>query len=432
MQDRNRLRNEFIGLKLVDVLKSIRSEAEGTKRDLDGDLQVQLDVFDEQRESDEAHTDGPHGVDLTSHLDVFYSIYNQVTDTPQEIPFLNILQHLLRIDNKEPISDMIWDTAERLMHRATLLENKEDSVRLLQAPSQRKSLCRMKSEVGLRKQSSDATTAGAPPPPPPPPPGGAPPPPPPPPPGGAPPPPPPPPPGGGPPPPPPPPPPPGGGPPPPPPPPGGGPPPPPPPPGGGPPPPPPIGGLRPPGAPPPPMQQDVKLAQMETPKPKQKMKTLAWNKLPVNKILGKRNIWSLVAKKNESKTGSSSNKRAKINFEDMEHLFCQQAPAAPQAKEFSKDDDKSSKKKDDTVHLLDGKRSLNVNIFLRQFRTSNEDIIQMVRDGEYDDFGAEKLKGLVKILPSMDEIEMLKAFDGDRSKLGSAEKFILDLVDLPR
>ena len=43
--------------------------------------QVQLDVFDEQRESDEsqAHStlDG-HGVDLNSHLDVFYAILNQV------------------------------------------------------------------------------------------------------------------------------------------------------------------------------------------------------------------------------------------------------------------------------------------------------------------------------------------------------------------
>ena len=48
---------------------------------------------------------------------------NQVLDTPQEIPFLNILQHLLRIDPKEPISDVVWDTAERLAHRATLLES---------------------------------------------------------------------------------------------------------------------------------------------------------------------------------------------------------------------------------------------------------------------------------------------------------------------
>ena len=97
-------------------------------------------MFDEQRESDEsqAHSalDG-HGVDLNSHLDVFNAILNQVRigngylsfrqkqyficsqcvlqscyhnfivlqvlDTPQEVPFLSILQHLLRIDPKEPI-----------------------------------------------------------------------------------------------------------------------------------------------------------------------------------------------------------------------------------------------------------------------------------------------------------------------------------------
>ncbi len=64
--------------------------------------------------------------------------------------------------------------------------------------------------------------------------------------------------------------------------------------------------------------------------------------------------------------------------------------------------------------------------------SSNDDIIQMILDGEHDDFGAEKLKGLMKILPEMDEIEMLKAYDGDRSKLGNAEKFILRLADVPK
>jgi hypothetical protein len=39
---------------------------------------------------------GPHDVDLSCHLDVFYTVYNRVQDTPQEIPFLSILQHLLR------------------------------------------------------------------------------------------------------------------------------------------------------------------------------------------------------------------------------------------------------------------------------------------------------------------------------------------------
>ena len=72
------------------------------------------------------------------------------------------------------------------------------------------------------------------------------------------------------------------------------------------------------------------------------------------------------------------------------------------------------------------------NFYYYSFHSSNEDIIQMILDGEHDDFGAEKLKGLMKILPEMDEIEMLKSYDGDKTKIGNAERFILQLVDVPK
>ena len=178
--------------------------------------------------------------------------------------------------------------------------------------------------------------------------------------------------------------------------------------------------------------QQPQLPQLVIPKPKQKMRTFNWNKLPVNKILGKRNIWSLVAKNNEEKKGKAKAKKAKlINFEDMEHLFCQQAPAPPQQQQAK--EEKSGK--DDSVemvNLLDHMRSLNIKLFLKQIRSSNEDIVQMVRDGDHDVFGADNLKGLVKILPEQDEIETLKSFDGDKARLGDAERFILQLVEVPK
>ena len=49
-------------------------------------------------------------------------------------------------------------------------------------------------------------------------------------------------------------------------------------------------------------------------------------------------------------------------------------------------------------------RNLNISIFLRQFRSSNEDIIEMVVNGDFSDFEPEKLKGLMKILPEQDEV----------------------------
>lgn len=134
--DRVRLRNEFVGVHLVPVLNRLRVSAEN-----EPELAVQLDVFDEQRESDDSATlagGSNAGLDLSSHQDVFFAILRQVADTPQEIPFLSILQHLLRVaDPKDPVTDIVWDTAERLVHRATLIENTEEAAKLLRAPSSR-------------------------------------------------------------------------------------------------------------------------------------------------------------------------------------------------------------------------------------------------------------------------------------------------------
>lgn len=64
--------------------------------------------------------------------------------------------------------------------------------------------------------------------------------------------------------------------------------------------------------------------------------------------------------------------------------------------------------------------------------SSNEDIIQLIKNGEHDDIGAEKLRGLLKILPEIDELDMLKTFDGDKSRLGNAEKFLMDMMKLSK
>ena len=53
LKDRIRIRNEFIGLKLFNILNDLKIEAV-----TDTDLAVQIDVFDEQRESDESQLQG--------------------------------------------------------------------------------------------------------------------------------------------------------------------------------------------------------------------------------------------------------------------------------------------------------------------------------------------------------------------------------------
>ncbi|XP_023158974.1 formin-J, partial [Ceratitis capitata] len=452
------------GLKVLPLLNNLRKVAQSV-----GDIIVQLDVFDEQRECDEAQSlQGPNGINLNSHLDVFYAILRQVADTPQEVPFLSILQHLLRIDPKEAISDVIWDTTEKLVHRATLLESHEDSVRLLRSPSVQKFSCphcRGDATSPSRKNAASLSTSASsqlhngplspissPPPPPAPPllPSSsstsvhnsmaAPPPP---------------------------------APPPPMPPPNmngplsvgiGAPPPPPPPMMNGncliaPPAPPPVPGAPPPPAPQPPgsacnllnshsahptrpvtpdMSMNghnmILLPQQDTPAPKSKMKTINWGKIPPNRVIGKQNIWTIVANNHQDTPMTD------IDWNEMEGLFCLQSTSAQGSPKLGRESssssgydtlDRKSKKESTEISLLDGKRSLNVNIFLKQFRSSNEDIIQLIRDGEHDDIGAEKLRGLLKILPEVDELDMLKTFNGDKARLGNAEKFLLQLLEVP-
>ncbi|KAH8366251.1 hypothetical protein KR093_010981 [Drosophila rubida] len=368
------------------------------------DIIVQLDVFVEQQECDEAQSlEAPDGINLNSHLDVFYAILRQVADKPQEGPFLSILQHLLRIDSREPLSDVIWDTSERLVHRATLIESPDDAVRLLRQQSAQKFTCpncRANNDATspTRKPSLAPAQAAKPPPPPPP---------------------------------------------------------------MAPPPPPPpvafaVNGVtvnghapsQPPPPPPPslprprtplvpdtaPVASVVLLPQQDTPAPKAKMKTINWGKIPHNKVLGKENIWSKMA------TQHRDTDQKDIDFNALEDLFQLQSTSVQGSPKLGRESgNQSSSSGYDTldhkvkleISLLDGKRSLNVNIFLKQFRSGKQNIVQLIRDGVHEDIGAERLRGLLKILPEVDELELLKSFNGDKARLGTAEKFLLQLLEVP-
>jgi hypothetical protein len=60
------------------------------------------------------------------------------------------------------------------------------------------------------------------------------------------------------------------------------------------------------------------LPQQEIPTPRAKMKTINWNKIPPNKVIGKNNVWSIVADNHQNSPMSE------MNWDEMEGLFCQQ------------------------------------------------------------------------------------------------------------
>ncbi|KAL1491996.1 hypothetical protein ABEB36_012506 [Hypothenemus hampei] len=372
--DRIRIRNEFIECQLLDIINRLK------KSEPEPDLKAQLDVFNEQYKSDQSDQKFK-GLDSNSPIDLFYAILKQITDTPQALSsFVNILQSILNIDPTDSLNELIWDNLEKAVAKATSLKEEPPRLSRLNSKSQLKLNCTCQQTLSSRRQSLQnalSPPAGPPPPPPPFP-------------------------------------------------------------QGVPPPPPPLVAIPPPPPPNEVMEKNLgilpdkepvieRLPQQEIPAPKSKMKTVNWNKIPSNKVVGTNNIWTQVAVRHQNSP------LADIDWSEMEGLFCQQGPVGADGSSSECQENRSVKKprkECQEIALLDGKRSLNVNIFLKQFRSSNEDIVKQIKNGEHEKIGIEKLKGLLKILPEVDELDMLKSFNGDTRKLGNAEKFLIQLTNL--
>ncbi|KAG5452495.1 FH2 domain-containing protein 1 [Clonorchis sinensis] len=90
----------------------------------------------------------------------------------------------------------------------------------------------------------------------------------------------------------------------------------------------------------------------------------------------------------------------------------------------SRNSDMTAKK----PRLLDNKRCLNVNIYLRQFKSVSFSLIDAIDNRWSTLIGAERLRALVKLLPSEPEVGTFRSFSGDVETLDPAEKFLIELV----
>ncbi|CAG5127924.1 unnamed protein product, partial [Candidula unifasciata] len=342
--------------------------------------------------TDPGRISGVPVIDRSNPQDVFQAILQQVTATSTERSFTNVLQHLLNIKpGNEALSESIWQAVEKLVSKAAAVASEEDAHKLVTCsfrdtetkdkrgehresstdiPAHNNTvspgtlLSSSSTSLGVISSSSKppqapplppAIMSGAPQPPPPPPvPGIA----------------------------------------------------------WGPPPPPP-----PPNVPLPTMTVPD-LPQFHVPRPRSRMKTLQWQKIPVNNVVGKSNIWTIIG---------HLDKKYEMDYERMDELFSLTNENSPKRSKIIHIPVTTCPQ----VNLLDGKRSLNVSIFLKQFKLSHQEIVQLIREGRCDKFGAERLKSLLKLLPSQEEIDAINAYTGDRDKLGIAEKFFICIMKLP-
>ncbi|EFA84011.1 actin binding protein [Heterostelium album PN500] len=194
-------------------------------------------------------------------------------------------------------------------------------------------------------------------------------------------------------------------------------PPPPPPPGGGPPPPPPPPG-GPGGPPPPPPPPGSKKAPGGRPpkpiiKPSVKMRNFNWVTMPALKVDG--TIWE---KMDETQIIQS------LDTNELESLFSAKAPA-PKAEAL-----KTPKKV--AITLIDMKKANNCAIMLQHFKLGNAEMKRLLSVMDEKFLDQQNTTYLLQFVPSKEDIDALKDFQGDVTLLGAAEQYMLQIMNIPK
>lgn len=153
------------------------------------------------------------------------------------------------------------------------------------------------------------------------------------------------------------------------------------------------------------------------------MRSFFWKTIPAEQVKGRANLW----------TQGLVQQEYQIDVQTIEELFGQN-DSQSNAKTTPKRGGKARSSFRDIreeVSILDSKRGMNIGIFLKQFKRSNQVIVDDIRHGNSDPYGAEPLRELLKLLPDTEEVMKLKAYQGDISKLSLADSFVYLLIQLP-
>lgn len=81
--------------------------------------------------------------------------------------------------------------------------------------------------------------------------------------------------------------------------------------------------------------------------------------------------------------------------------------------------------------VLDPKKSQNIAILLRALNVTRDEVCEALLEGNPEGLGAELLETLVKMAPTKEEEIKLRDYRGDMSKLGTAERFLKAVLDIP-
>ncbi|XP_066436952.1 inverted formin-2-like [Eleutherodactylus coqui] len=163
------------------------------------------------------------------------------------------------------------------------------------------------------------------------------------------------------------------------------------------------------------------LFQKCDPKPRPRLRNFNWEAIPAEKVKGRTSLWS-----SETFQGD-----LQIDTGKIEELFGKQEEEVLPKPCYRRRSISIGDACLNKVFLLDSRRSMNIGIFLKQFKRSAAEIVEDIKLGRGDLYTSERLNELLKHLPDREEVQRLKSFQGDKERLNEADLFMLLLLDLP-
>uniref|UniRef100_UPI000D312715 FH2 domain-containing protein 1 n=1 Tax=Maylandia zebra TaxID=106582 RepID=UPI000D312715 len=158
-------------------------------------------------------------------------------------------------------------------------------------------------------------------------------------------------------------------------------------------------------------------------KKKRRVRSFFWKTIPEEQVKGRLNLW----------TQGQVKQKYEIDAQTVEELFGQHDGQSKTLATPARGGKTSSSFREtkQEVSILDAKRGMNIAIFLKQFKRSNETIVDEICHGNSEAFGVERLREMLKLLPESEEVKKLKAHRGEVSQLSLADSFMYRLIQVP-
>ncbi|CAG8761717.1 9161_t:CDS:2, partial [Ambispora leptoticha] len=152
-------------------------------------------------------------------------------------------------------------------------------------------------------------------------------------------------------------------------------------------------------------------------RPKVPLKQLFWSKIPANNI--NQTVWKDIPEIYIS-----------LRFDELDELFTKNTAVSSNKSKL--DNANLIAKKPLVTTLLDFNRANNIAIMLARIKMPYSEVRDAVLELDDEKLTVENLRAIKQYVPSTEEIELVREYDGDLSNLGNAEKYIKEIMVIPR